>query len=223
MADEKISAVVTMDGVVKQFGRFAALRGITADFAPGKLYVIVGDNGAGKTTLLRTIAGLAQPTRGSISVFGSASIKDVRREIGYMAHPSMLYDEMSGMENLRYFSGLYELPESCCRESIEAVKLDPDLERPVGQYSQGMRQRMSLARAILNNPKLLLLDEPFSNVDFRSARELAALLAGVRDRAKTLFVVTHQPALLESSADEFVYMEAGRIVERSASLRAVVQ
>ena len=103
------------------------------------------------------------------------------------------------------------------------MKLDPDLERPVGQYSQGMRQRMSLARAILNKPKLLLLDEPFSNVDFRSAHELAALLAGLRDRAKTLFVVTHQPALLESSADEFVYMEAGRIVERSAILRAAVQ
>ena len=92
---------VTADGVVKQFGRFAALRGVTAQFAAGKLYVVLGDNGAGKSTLLRTIAGLAQPTRGAISVLGTAIIKNVRAQIGYMAHPSLLYDEMSGIENLR--------------------------------------------------------------------------------------------------------------------------
>src|ERR1700730_3618535 len=98
---------VAADGVVKQFGRFAALRGVTAHFAAGKLYVILGDNGAGKSTLLRTIAGLAQPTRGTISVLGTTSIKNARSQIGYMAHPSLLYDEMSGIENLRYFTGLY--------------------------------------------------------------------------------------------------------------------
>ncbi|MCU1271407.1 MAG: transporter, ATPase subunit [Acidobacteriaceae bacterium] len=214
---------VTADGVVKQFGRFAALRGVTAHFAAGKLYVILGDNGAGKSTLLRTIAGLAQPTRGTISVLGTTSIKNLRAQIGYMAHPSLLYDEMSGIENLRYFAGLYGVPEARCREAIEAVNLDPDLERLVGQYSQGMRQRMSLARAILNDPKLLLLDEPFSNVDFRSAHEMAALLAKIRDRRETLFVVTHQPGLLQSIADEFVYMEAGKITDRSSKLRTTEQ
>ncbi|MGH9515321.1 MAG: ABC transporter ATP-binding protein [Terriglobales bacterium] len=205
------SDIVVADGLIKQFGRFAALRGVTAQFASGKLYVIVGDNGAGKTTFLRTIAGLAQQTRGTISVLGSCEIKTVRAKIGYMAHPSLLYDEMSGLENLAYFAGLYGLPLARCREVIAAVKLDPGLERPVGQYSQGMRQRMSLARAILNDPKLLLLDEPFSNVDTTSAKEMTALLAKMRDQGKTLFVVTHQPGLLESIADEFVWMEAGKI------------
>jgi ABC-type multidrug transport system ATPase subunit len=214
-----ISDIVVADGVVKQFGRFAALRGVTAQFTSGKLYVIVGDNGAGKTTLLRTIAGLAQQTRGIISVLGSPEIKNVRAQIGYMAHPSLLYDEMSGLENLTYFAGLYGLPQTRCREVIVAVKLDPDLERPVGQYSQGMRQRMSLARAILNDPKLLLLDEPFSNVDHTSAKEMTALLAKMRDQGKTIFVVTHQPGLLESIADEFVWMEAGKITMRSPDLR----
>src|SRR5216683_4623638 len=99
--------IVVADGVIKQFGRFAALRGVTAEFTAGRLYVIIGDNGAGKTTLLRTIAGLAQPTRGNISVLGAMEIKTVCAQIGYMAHPSLLYDEMSGMENLRYFAGLY--------------------------------------------------------------------------------------------------------------------
>src|SRR5450432_2591124 len=210
--------IVTADGVIKQFGRFAALRGVTAAFAPGRLYVILGDNGAGKTTLLRTIAGLAQPTSGAISVLGAKEIKSVCAQIGYMAHPSLLYDEMSGLENLRYFAGLYGLADASatqrCREVITSVKLDPDLARPIGQYSQGMRQRMSLARALINDPKLLLLDEPFSNVDAHSAHEMAGLLAQMRDRGKTLLVVTHQPAILESVADEFVWMESGKIVNR---------
>jgi ABC-type multidrug transport system ATPase subunit len=214
---------VAADDVVKQFGRFAALRGVTAQFAAGRLYVILGDNGAGKSTLLRTIAGLAQPTRGAISVLGTTSIKNVRAQIGYMAHPSLLYDEMSGIENLRYFAGLYGVAEARCREAIASVKLDPNLERLVGQYSQGMRQRMSLARAILNDPKLLLLDEPFSNVDLRSAHEMAVLMSQMRDRGKTLFVVTHQPELLRSIADEFVYMEAGKITDRNSKLRTVEQ
>jgi ABC-type multidrug transport system ATPase subunit len=213
------SEIVVADGLIKQFGRFAALRGVTAQFAAGKLYVIVGENGAGKTTLLRTIAGLAQQTRGTISVLGSTDIKNVRAQIGYMAHPSLLYDEMSGIENLIYFAGLYGVPDARCREVIAAVKLDPDLERPVGQYSQGMRQRMSLARAILNDPKLLLLDEPFSNVDHNSAKEMITLLANMRDQGKTLFVVTHQPGLLESAADEFVWMEAGKIIRRTLHLQ----
>src|SRR5262249_53685848 len=107
-----------------------------------------------------------------------------------------------------------------CREVICSVKLDPDLDRQVGQYSQGMRQRMSLARALLNDPQLLLLDEPFSNVDSRSARPMAGLLGQFRDRGKTVLVVTHQPALLAECADEFVWMEAGRIVKRSSSFQA---
>jgi ABC-type multidrug transport system ATPase subunit len=213
------SDIVVADGLIKQFGRFAALRGVTAQFAAGKLYVIVGENGAGKTTLLRTIAGLAQQTRGSISVLGSSEIKSVRAQIGYMAHPSLLYDEMSGIENLIYFARLYGVPHTRCREVIAAVKLDPDLERPVGQYSQGMRQRMSLARAILNDPKLLLLDEPFSNVDHNSAKEMTLLLANMRDQGKTIFVVTHQPGLLESIADEFVWMQAGKIIRRTPHLQ----
>ena len=220
MPDPRSNSVVVADGLIKQFGRFAALRGVSGEFDPGKLYVILGDNGAGKTTLLRIIAGLSQPTRGKISVMGTSQLKDAQAQIGYMAHPSLLYDDMTGMENLRYFAGLYGIASNRCREAIASVHLDPDLARPVGQYSQGMRQRMSLARALLNDPSLLLLDEPFSNVDTHSAAEMAGLLARLRDQGKTLFVVTHQPALVESSADEFVWMVTGRIVNRTVSLRA---
>ncbi|MGA9042086.1 MAG: ABC transporter ATP-binding protein [Terriglobales bacterium] len=212
--------IVSVTNLVKQFGRFAALRGVSAEFASGKLYAILGDNGAGKTTLLRTLAGLTQPTQGKISILGSNDIRSVCGEIGYMAHPSLLYDEMSGMENLRYFARLYGIEDDQhCASVIASVHLDPSLSRPVGQYSQGMRQRMSLARAVLNDPKILLLDEPFSNVDARSAREMVSLLRQMRDVGKTIFVVTHQSGLLEGAADEFVKMNAGKIVSRTRELQ----
>lgn len=209
------TSIIKVENVIKQFGRFAALRGVSAEFDLGRFHAILGDNGAGKTTLLRALAGLAQPTHGSISIFGK-SPQVACRDIGYMAHPSLLYDEMSGMENLRYFARLYGISrDSRCEEAIRSVGLDPGLTRGVGQYSQGMRQRMSLARAILNEPKILLLDEPFSNVDVNSAREMVGLLKDMRDSGKTIFVVTHQATLLEGVADEFIWMQAGQIVDRT--------
>ena len=213
--------VVTVSNLIKQFGRFAALRGVTAEFSGGKLYAILGDNGAGKTTLLRTLAGLSHPTSGQVTILGAKKFHDVCREVGYMAHPSLLYDEMSGMENLEYFARLYGITDDGrCAEVIRTVGLDPDLRRPLGQYSQGMRQRMSLARALLHDPKILLLDEPFSNVDIHSAAAMVRLLARTRDKGKTVLIVTHQALLLEGIADEFVWMQAGNIVGRTHTLQA---
>lgn len=214
------NSIVAVTNLVKQFGRFAALRGVTASFEAGRLYAILGDNGAGKTTLLRSLAGLSAPSRGTISILGSTNLREICPQIGYMAHASLLYDEMSGMENLRYFARLYGIDDDRrCAEVIRTVKLDPDLARPVGQYSQGMRQRMSLARALLSEPKILLLDEPFSNVDVNSSREMVSLLKAQREHGKTIFVVTHQAALLDGVADEFVWMESGQIVKRTRDLQ----
>jgi ABC-type multidrug transport system ATPase subunit len=214
------ASIISLSNLIKQFGRFAALRGVTAEFAAGKFHVLLGDNGAGKTTLLRALAGLAQPTRGTISILGKEP-HDACRQLGYMAHPSLLYDEMSGMENLRYFARLYEISgDARCEQVIRSVRLDPGLARPVGQYSQGMRQRMSLARAILHDPEILLLDEPFSNVDVHSAQEIVGLLKEMRDAGKTIFVVTHQASLLQGVADEFIWMQAGQIVDRTADFHA---
>ena len=211
--------VITVTNLIKQFGRFAALRGVTAEFNSGKLYAVLGDNGAGKTTLLRTLAGLNHPSSGSFTILGANNFRDVCDQVGYMAHPSLLYDEMTGMENLGYFARLFGISgDSRCAEVIRAVGLDPTLQRPVGQYSQGMRQRMSLARALLNEPKILLLDEPFSNVDLHSAGDMVRLLAGLRDQGKTIFLVTHQASLLEGTANEFVWMQAGKIVGRTQTL-----
>ena len=137
-----------------------------------------------------------------------------------MAHPSLLYDEMSGMENLRYFARLYGISDDArCATVIRSVGMDPDLTRPVGQYSQGMRQRISLARAILHDPKILLLDEPFSNVDLHSAGEMVHLLAQIRSQGKTIFIVTHQASLLDGTADEFIWMDAGQIIGRTIDFK----
>jgi ABC-type multidrug transport system ATPase subunit len=220
-ANSSNPALVNVNNLVKQFGRFAALRGVSAEFDAGKFHVILGDNGAGKTTLLRALAGLAHPTRGTVSILGR-SPQEACRDTGYMAHPSLLYDEMSGMENLRYFARLYGIAgDERCEQVIRAVGLDPELSRPVGKYSEGMRQRMSLARAILQDPKILLLDEPFSNVDVHSARGMVGLLKGMRNAGKTIFVVTHQAALLEGVADEFVWMQGGQIVDRTSTSTVV--
>lgn len=205
--------VVKVFNLVKFFGRFAALRGTSYGFCAGNLYVILGDNGAGKSTLLRVIAGLMQPSQGSVTVLGSDSLRKVAQRVGYMGHAPLLYDELSGMENLRYFAGLYGISDDgVCRRAMQMVGLDPELQRRVGQYSQGMRQRLSLARAVLHDPDVILLDEPFSNVDVRSASEMAAILGRLRDSGKTILVITHQAVVMQDVADAFVHMSAGQIV-----------
>jgi heme ABC exporter ATP-binding subunit CcmA len=208
-----MASAISLRDITKIFGRFAALRGVSLELEAGKLYVLVGDNGAGKSTLLRIITGLTKPSSGSVEVHGS---------LGYMAHATMLYDELSGVENLHYFAALYALPKKSCPEAMQTVGLDPALKRPARDYSQGMRQRLSLARAILNDPAVLLLDEPFSNVDATSTAQMAELLRRWRNAGKTIVVVTHQPAALEGIADEFIRMDAGRIVSRQPSLREVI-
>ncbi len=216
--------VVALKNVARLYGRFAAVRNITAEFAAGKLYLVLGENGAGKSTLLRIIAGLIRPSHGELTVLGSKSVRAVATEFGYMAHASMLYYELSGMENMLYFAKLYGIGDKAkCEQAIRTVGLDPTLDRRVGQYSQGMRQRMSLARAIVNDPKLLLLDEPFSNVDIQSSRDMARLLGEMRDAGRTIFLVTHQPVLLENIADEAVMMSSGEIVSRDAMRAGVRQ
>jgi ABC-type multidrug transport system ATPase subunit len=174
------------------------------------------ENGAGKSTLLRIIAGLNEPTEGEVFIFGERN-KEALEQIGYMAHAPLLYDELTGMENLRFFAQLYGVStDQPLVEAFHLVGLDPKLERRVGQYSQGMRQRLSLARAIFHSPRLLLLDEPFSNVDPDSASAIAKLLAQMRDQGKTIVLVTHQIALLSAIADEVLILSRGQLVERGA-------
>lgn len=208
----RVPPIVQLQSVSKLYGNFAALRKISLEFEPGRCYVLLGENGAGKSTLLRVVAGLLRPSHGSIRVFGAEKPADVRDRIGYMSHAPMLYDELSALENLRYFAGLYR--ERHCLEpdaALHAVGLDPALARPVGQYSQGMRQRASLARVLLPQPDLLLLDEPFSNMDAASARQMLALLEQQRAKGKTILLTTHQRELAQPIADFLLTLQAGTV------------
>ena len=211
-----------LDAVSKLFGSFAALRQVSVDLEPGRCYVLIGENGAGKSTLLRMLAGLIRPTLGKVAVFGS-SPEQQRSRIGYMSHAPMLYDELTALENLRYYASLYAHANIACACSVKpeaalrAVGLDPSLHRPVSQYSQGMRQRASLARVLLSEPEFLLLDEPFSNMDAASARQMVALMRELSAPShggdgRTIVLTTHQPELARPIADYFLTMRAGQIV-----------
>jgi ABC-type multidrug transport system ATPase subunit len=232
-------AAASLSGVSKLYGNFAALRKVTVEFAPGSCTMVLGDNGAGKSTLLRLLAGLISPTRGTVSVFSGDPHKQ-RRRVAYMSHEAMLYDELSAMENLRYFASLqlqHGFACSCTASpemALRAVGLDPTLTRPVGQYSQGMRQRASLARVLQADPELLLLDEPFSNLDAASSRHMVDLLMDFRtwpvERApshanpetkpgtRTIILTTHQAHLAESLVDRTLTMRAGAIVSSTDTL-----
>ncbi len=201
-----------LDQVSKLFGSFAALRQVSADLEPGRCYVLIGENGAGKSTLLRILAGLLRPSHGTVKVFGNTDPHEARAHIGYMSHAPMLYDELTAQENLRYFASLY--PGRAClspSEVLRQVGLDPDLTRTLGQYSQGMRQRTSLARVLLPVPELLLLDEPFSNMDVESVGQMVALLAGFRHSSRTIVITTHQREAAAPIADWVIRLQAGRV------------
>jgi heme ABC exporter ATP-binding subunit CcmA len=208
--------IVQLQDVSRIFGRFPALRKVSISLTSGRCYVLLGENGAGKSTLLRILAGLLEPTLGTARIFTNGKAEKIagqRARIGYMSHAPMLYDELSAMENLRYFAGLYR---TCAcltpAEALLAVGLDPALTRPVGQFSQGMRQRTSLARVLLPQPELLLLDEPFSNMDAASAGKMVALLGGLRAANRTVVLTTHQRSLAEPLADYLLTMEAGQLI-----------
>jgi heme ABC exporter ATP-binding subunit CcmA len=203
------AAVATVEDVSKLFGRFAALRHVSTTLQRGRCYLLLGENGAGKSTLLRVLAGLLRPTLGRVEVLGQKAA-EARGRVGYMSHAAMLYDELTARENLEYTARLYAGQRCLGADgALRMVGLDPALARPVGQYSQGMRQRTSLARVLVSQPELLLLDEPFSNMDRASAERMLALLVELRGAGRTIVLTTHQRELAEPMADEVLMMSSG--------------
>jgi ABC-type multidrug transport system ATPase subunit len=216
---------VELDRVSKIFGNFAALREVSLAIPAGSSVVLLGENGAGKSTLMKMVSGLWSPSFGKLRVFGLTPA-DQRGRIATMGHSTMLYDELTGMENLEYFARLHA-PEgtpttkSSLRDKAAAalreVSLDPANTRRVGEYSQGMRQRASLARVLLTEPDLLLLDEPFSNLDVQSAHAMIdRLLTWVDEPSsdgtpRTLMLITHQAELAKPLARTTITLHQGKL------------
>ena len=214
---------VALTRVSQVFGSFVALRDVSLTLSQGASVVLLGPNGAGKSTLLRLLAGLAAPAYGEVRVLGLKP-SDQRGRIAYMGHNTMLYDELTGPENLDYLLGL-QRPElspaerdRIVQDGLREVGLDPTNIRRLGEYSQGMRQRASLARVLLAEPDLLLLDEPFSNLDVRSAHAMIARLQrylaqpGPEGTRRTLLLTTHQAELAKPLAGQTLTLEAGKLV-----------
>ena len=211
---------VTVAKVAKRYGHERALGGVDLELARGSLCALLGPNGAGKSTLLGILSTLIRPSAGDVHYHDGATTlepdDELRREIGVLAHASLCYGELTAVENLRFFGGLYGLggAELGARtdELLAQVGLDEQARaRPARTYSRGMLQRLALARALLARPSLLLLDEPFTGLDRGGADSLAGALARAKAAGAILLVVTHDLEAIAGVTDHVVVLRRGRI------------
>ncbi|NLO84555.1 MAG: ABC transporter ATP-binding protein, partial [Clostridiales bacterium] len=185
---------VKVEKLVKRFGENEVLKSVTMNFEAGKIYGLVGRNGSGKSVLLKCIAGLVIPTSGSIEVLGKRIGKDAdfAPDTGIAIEQPGLLLKKSAFENMRILSALTKKPSSSeISYLIELAGLNPKEKKAVGKYSMGMKQRLSIAMALLGDPKLLLLDEPMSNLDQAGADEMRTLYKSLAKEGKTILVATH--------------------------------
>ena len=183
---------------------------------PGERVALLGANGAGKTTLLRILAGLTRPLRGTVLVGGRDLHADpeARRSVGFVSHSALLYEDLTPRENLAFTAALHHIhaPAAIIAHALEVAGLSARADRPTRGFSRGMLQRLSLARATLHDPPVLLLDEPFTGLDAESSRALVGRITADRDRDRAIVAVTHDPEVLWPAATRVVVLEAGKVV-----------
>lgn len=204
---------ISFDCVEKRFGSLVALRGISLKIQPGEFVALLGPNGAGKTTLLRIAARLVNPTSGQIHLTSGISATDAKHLIDMVGHSTLLYDELTATENLTLFAELYGLDDVLARvaSALEACGLSSRAGSLVRTFSRGMRQRLSIARALLRGPRLLLLDEPAAGLDREGLVWFGATLARLRDDGCTVLMSTHARNESLDLASRAVSLVAGRI------------
>jgi len=214
-----VSAVSTRD-LTKRYDKLVALSGLDLDIAPGEVFGLIGPNGAGKTTLLRILATLCEPTKGEARIFGidvRESLQKIHRLTGFMPDFYALYDDLKVWEYLSYFAGLYEIPREdrkrLCDEMLARVNLSVKRDALVGEISRGMKQRLCLARALIHEPQLLLLDEPASGLDPQARLELKDLIKELQAQGKTLIISSHILTELSGFCTSFGLIEKGVLVK----------
>lgn len=191
-------AILQARGLVKRFGASTVLRGVDFSIAPGEVVVVLGENGSGKSTLLRLLAGLTRPTAGEIQLGGKpfrSSDVAARRVLGFLSHRSHMYDELSLRENLHFAARLFGLnnEREVVTRALALAHLEEKADDRVGGLSRGMQQRAALARAFLHQPRVLLLDEPFTALDSASADRIRQWLSDRTAERCAIVIVTHQP------------------------------
>jgi heme exporter protein A len=190
------SPALEVVGVTRRFGHVRALRGVDFGLAVGESLAVFGPNGAGKTTLLRVVAGLLKPDSGEVRFGGERLVRGNaahRRRVGLISHHSLLYDGLTAAENLVFYARLYGVadPRAAALRALADVGLEGRAADQVGTFSRGMVQRLAIARALLHDPEVMLLDEPFSGLDQRAAAALRDLLGRLRAERRTMVLVTH--------------------------------
>jgi heme exporter protein A len=195
MTPNPVPAIQTR-GLVKSFGHQVALRGVDLSLEEGEFLALFGPNGAGKTTFLRVVASLTRPTSGTVRVRGEDMTKTattVRRHIGLISHSPLLYGDLTPDENLRFFARMYDLPAPQARidSVLDEVGLAVRRRDPVRTFSRGMVQRLAIARAILHDPEIMLLDEPYTGLDLQAADMLRSVLLDLAASNRTVILTTH--------------------------------
>ena len=207
--------VIEINGIARSFGRVLALAELSMVVPRGTVAVLLGPNGAGKTTAVRLITGALRPQKGTIRVFGADPAQAgeaVRARCGVVAAKPALYDRLTGRDNLRYAAELYGVPAARVDEAAERFGISNALDLRVGGYSTGMKSRLALARAVLHEPDLLLLDEPTAGLDPEAARAVLAHIDWMAETGKTVVMCTHLLLEAEGIADQVVIMDRGRSV-----------
>jgi len=206
---------IAASNLEKRFGRAVALRGIDFSIPDGTSLAVVGPNGAGKSTLLRLIAGLARPTAGSLQISGDDSHRRATRgRIGYIGHATLLYPALTARENLIFAGRCHGLSDPAGRADVLLADegLSPVADRAAGGFSRGMAQRLAIARGLVHDPKVVLLDEPFTGLDRNSAERFAGRIEGMRRDGRTLVLVSHDVRYAAQVADAAIVLDEGRIV-----------
>ncbi|MFN2285521.1 MAG: heme ABC exporter ATP-binding protein CcmA [Anaerolineae bacterium] len=209
--------MIEVHNLTKSFGPRRALAGVDLHVAPGECVVLCGPNGAGKTTLLRILATLARPTSGEVRIAGLDPAKagtDVRQQIGFLSHRTLLYDDLTAEQNLAFYARMYAIPDAEARIDtlLERVGLTARRHDLVRTYSRGMQQRLAVARAVLHRPPLVLLDEPYTGLDPLAADTLSALLTDLTDEGCTLLLTSHNLQSDVTMNRRAVVLNRGRIV-----------
>jgi ABC-type multidrug transport system ATPase subunit len=208
---------VSAEDVSRHFGRRRAVSRMTFRASRGTILGLLGPNGAGKSTLLAMLATLLRPSSGSIryGTLGTSAGPALRARIGVLGHDLFLYPELTARENLAFFAGLYGITDTNAkaRAALATAGLDTRSEDPVSSFSRGMRQRVALERALIHDPRLALLDEPFTGLDDASTGALVNRLKMLRESGAIVILATHDLDLAEGLLDHALFLREGRIVE----------
>ena len=206
--------LLTLSGVAKRFGEVEALTHVDLDINAGQVIGLVGGNGAGKTTLLRLMAGVMEPTNGSI-LFGTEPVSTMRAKLGVVPESTGLYSRLTAWENIRYHSRMYGISDEVAWNRVshfaDRLEITDSLSRHTKGFSRGMRQKTALLRALAHGPDILLLDEPTAGLDVTSARTVRSLVGQLRDEGGTVIYSTHHLAEAQQVCDRIIIVHNGTI------------